>query len=109
MFTLIRVRLITELVSRERFSIGIDDVNGFVTHFRNILFLALCLTVFPAESRAEDEKILPPEVLSGAEHLLSLVGPTNGKKFEPERIAGLMDFVTRSKKEGERFSAGSAN
>jgi hypothetical protein len=103
------INCLGRVVSGERYRIGIDDVNGFVTHFRNILFLALCLTVFPAEGRAEDEKILPPEVLSGAEHLLSLVGPTNGKKFEPERIAGLMDFVTRSKKEGERFSAGSAN
>lgn len=65
--------------------------------------------MFPVGSQAADEKLLPAEVMSGTEHLLSLVGPANGAKFQPERIAGLMDFVTRTKGDGEIFSAGSAN
>jgi hypothetical protein len=61
--------------------------------------------VFSGAGRAADEVALPAEVLAGAEHLLSLAGRGNGVKFEPERIAGLMDFVTRSKKNGVRYSA----
>jgi hypothetical protein len=52
---------------------------------------------------------LPPEVLSGTAHLLSLVGAGNREVFSPEQIAGLMDFVTRSKKDGVRYVAESGN
>jgi hypothetical protein len=89
--------------------IGIDDVNGSATHFRSVLFLALCLTVVPAESRATNEKVLPADALSGAEHLLELAGPANDKKFQPERVAALMDFIIRPKKDSERYSAGGAD
>jgi hypothetical protein len=61
--------------------------------------------VFSGASRAADEVALPAEVLTGAEHLLSLAGPGNGVRFEPERITALMDFVTGSKKNGVRYSA----
>jgi hypothetical protein len=64
----------------------------------------VCLGVFSGGARAADEAPLPGEVVSGAEHLLSLVGPGNGEKFQPERIAGLMDFVIRPKQQGVRFS-----
>jgi hypothetical protein len=84
-------------------------MNRFVNHVGTIILFAAYLAVFPGGSPAADETLLPAEVLSGTEHLLSLVGSANGEKFRPERIAGLMDFVTRPKKDGELFSAGSAN
>jgi hypothetical protein len=83
-------------------------VNGLHKYIRKTLLLGLCLIVFTTGSRAED-RILPAEVLSGAEYLLSLAGPNGPANFQAERMAGLMEFVTRPKKEGERFSAGSAN
>jgi hypothetical protein len=82
-------------------------MNRFANHVRVFGIFVLLLTVFQAGSRAADEVPVPAEALSGAEHLLSLVGPGNGETFQPERIAGLMGFVTRYKKEGVRFSAGS--
>ena len=88
---------------------GTDAMNKFVHPLVAIVFISACFALFPVGSRAADDKLLPPEVLSGTEHLLSLVGSANGAKFQPERIAGLMDFVTRKKKDGEIFSAGSAN
>jgi hypothetical protein len=53
--------------------------------------------------------LLPPEVVSGTVHLLSLVGDGNREAFHPERIAGLMDFVTRPKKDSMRYAAESGN
>jgi hypothetical protein len=81
----------------------------FADSLRALVFISACIALSAGGSRAADEKILPAEVLSGTEHLLSLVGSANGVKFQPERIAGLMDFVIRNKKDGEIFSAGSAN
>ncbi len=81
----------------------------FVTPMRLVGVFVLFLVAFPGINRAADEVSVPPEVLAGAEHLLSLVGPSNGEKFQPERIAGLMEFVTRPKKENARFSAGNGN
>lgn len=88
---------------------GTGAMNKFVHFLRALIFISACFALLPVESRAADEKLLPAEVLSGTEHLLSLVGAANEAKFQPERIAGLMDFVTRNKKDGEIFSAGSAN
>jgi hypothetical protein len=79
------------------------------THVWLVGVFALLLAVFPGAGRAADEVSVPAEVLAGAEHLLSLVGSSNGGEFQPERVAGLMDFVTRPKKEGTRFSAGNGN
>jgi hypothetical protein len=81
----------------------------FVTPMRLVGVFAFLLAAFPITSRAADEVSVAPEVLAGAEHLLSLVGPSNEEKFQPERVAGLMEFVTRPKKEGTRFSAGNGN
>lgn len=72
-------------------------------HFLGVL--AACIAIFAGTSRAAEERPLPPEVAAGAEHLLSLVGPHNRETFQPERIAALMAFVTRSKRDGERFEA----
>ncbi len=47
-----------------------------------------------------DEAPVPAEAAAGAAHLLSLVGPDNRREFEPGRIAGLMDFILRPKKDG---------
>jgi hypothetical protein len=80
-----------------------------IHHLQALVLFSVCFVLFPAGSRAADDKLLPPEVLSGTEHLLSLVGSGNGAKFQPELIAGLMDFVARNKKDGEIFSAGSAH
>jgi len=88
---------------------GTDAMNKFVHPLIAIVFISACFALFPAGSTAADEKLLPPEVLSGTEHLLSLVGSGNGAKFQPERIAGFMDFIIRNKMDGEIFSAGSAN
>lgn len=82
-------------------------MNRFANHVRVLGVFALLLTVFPGGSQAADEVPLPGEVISGAEHLLNLVGSGNEATFQPERIAGLMAFVVRYKKEGVRFSAGS--
>jgi len=84
-------------------------MNRFVNTLRVLIFISACSVLIPAGGKAADEKILPAEVLSGTEHLLSLAVPGSGAEFQPERIAGLMDFVTRNKKDGEIFSAGSAN
>ena len=84
-------------------------MNRFLHSLWVLVFLSACSVLFPAGSKAADEKILPAEALSGTEHLLSLVGPGSGAEFQSERIASLMDFVTRNKKDGEIFSAGSAN
>jgi hypothetical protein len=73
-----------------------------------LLVSLACLVWAPAGTRAADEELLPPEVLSGAEHLLKLAGPSNEAHFQPEYIAKLMEFVIRDKKTGEVFSAGSA-
>jgi hypothetical protein len=83
-------------------------MNQFANPMKALIVISACIALFPVGSRAADEKLLPAEVLSGTEHLLSLVGPSNGTKFHPERLAGLMDFVTRNKRDGEIFSAGSA-
>ena len=80
-----------------------------IDSLRIILLLSACVALLPAGSKAAEEKLLPAEVVSGTEHLLSLVDSANGATFQPERIAGLMDFVTRNKKDDEIFSAGSAN
>jgi hypothetical protein len=74
-----------------------------------VAILTLCMAAVPSAARAVEEAPLPPEVVAGAEHLLSLVGSGNRETFQPERIAGLMDFVTRSKKDGARFAAEPAN
>ena len=81
----------------------------FVHRLNLLILLPVCIAMLPAGSMAADEKLLPSDVLSGTEHLLSLVGSGNGEKFQSERIAGLMDFVIRNKKNGEIFSPGSAN
>ncbi|HSV94318.1 MAG TPA: hypothetical protein VLH81_14645, partial [Desulfobacterales bacterium] len=47
-----------------------------------------------------DEAPVPAEAAAGAAHLLSLVGPDNRREFEPERIARLMEFILRPKKDG---------
>ncbi len=76
-----------------------------LNHFRMLGLVVMWLAVFPGILPAADEAPLPPEVVAGAEHLLSLVGPGNQESFQPERIAGLMEFVTRSKKSGVLFTA----
>jgi hypothetical protein len=78
----------------------------FVNPFWAITVWMVCLGMLLLGAQAAAETPLPAEALSGAEHLLSLVGPGNAEKFQPERIAGLMDFITRPNKNGARFSAG---
>jgi hypothetical protein len=78
-------------------------------HFRMFALVAIWLTVFPGNLPAAEEAPLPPDVVAGAEHLLSLAGPGNQETFQPERIAGLMAFVTGSKKNGMRFTAEASN
>jgi hypothetical protein len=80
-----------------------------LNHFRVFGVVVVWLAFFPGILPAADEAPLPPEVVSGAEHLLSLAGPGNQEAFQPERIAGLMAFVTRPKKNGVLFKAESGN
>jgi hypothetical protein len=77
----------------------------YFNHFRMLGLVVMWLAVVPGILSAADEAPLPPEVVSGAEHLLSLAGPGNQEAFQPERIAGLMEFVTGSKKHGVLFTA----
>ncbi len=77
--------------------------------FRMLVLMAMWLAVFPGNLTAAEEAPLPPDVVAGAEHLLSLAGPGNQEAFQPERIAGLMAFVARSKKNGVLFTAESGN
>jgi hypothetical protein len=84
-------------------------MNRRFNHFRMLGLVVVWLAVFPGILPAADEAPLPPEVVAGAEHLLSLVGPGNQAAFQPERMAGLMEFVTRSKKNGVLFTAESGN
>jgi len=92
-----------------RAGMGRNFMKRFVNYFRVLGVWAVCMAMFPAAVQAADEALLPPEVVAGAEHLLSLVGPDNRETFQPERITGLMDFVVRSKKDGMRFSAEPGN
>lgn len=78
-------------------------------HFRMLGLVVVWLAVFPGILPAADEASFPPEVVAGAEHLLSLVGPGNQEAFQPERIGGFMEFVNRSKKDGARYAAKSGN
>lgn len=78
-------------------------------HFRILGMVVMWLAVVPGILPAADEAPLPPEVVSGTEHLLSLAGPGNQEAFQPERIAGLMEFVAQSKKNGVLFRAESGN
>ena len=78
-------------------------------HFLMLGVLVVWTAVFPGIVQSADETALPPEVVAGAEHLLSLVGPGNRESFQPERIAGFMEFVARSKKDGVRYTAESGN
>jgi hypothetical protein len=78
-------------------------------HFRVLGLVVVWLALFPGILPAADEAPLPSEVVAGAEHLLSLAGPGKPEAFQPERIAGLMAFVTRSKKNGVLFTAESGN
>jgi hypothetical protein len=81
----------------------------FANHLRAFLVGAAGLVLIPLGGQAADDEPLPAGALSGVEHLLSLVGPGNGEKFEAERVAGLMDFITRPKQGGTRYSAGTGN
>jgi hypothetical protein len=67
--------------------------------------LAAWMVLIQGTVQAKDETPLPPEVVAGTKHLLSLAGAGNREAFHPERIAGLMDFVSRSKKDGMRYAA----
>jgi hypothetical protein len=78
-------------------------------HFRALGLVAMWLAFFPGILPAAGEAPLPPEVVAGADHLLSLVGAGNRETFQPERIDGLMEFVTGSKKNGVLFTAESGN
>lgn len=80
-------------------------MNRYARCISVIGLFAVGLAAFPVGIQAMEEEAVPAETLSGAKHLLNLVGSANEEKFQPEKIAALMDFVTRSKKEGVRFSA----
>jgi hypothetical protein len=68
---------------------------------RVLLPLVLLLLVASAgPGRCLDEIPVPAEAASGAAHLLSLVGPDNRREFQPERLAGLLEFILRPKKDG---------
>src|SRR5512137_1150863 len=68
---------------------------------RVLLPLVLLLLVASAGTgRCLDEIPVPAEAASGAAHLLSLVGPDTGREFQPERLAGLLEFILRPKKDG---------
>jgi hypothetical protein len=89
----------------EKYENRADFMKRFVKYIGVLGLLAAFFCACPVSIEAMEEEPLPAEVLSGAEHLLSLVGSGNGETFHPERIAGLMDFVTRPKKDGVRFAA----
>ncbi len=84
-------------------------MNRRFNHFHVLAVLVAWLAIFPGILPAADEAPFPPEVVAGAEHLLSLVGSGNQETFQPEQIAGFMEFVTRSKKSGMRYAAESGN
>jgi len=88
---------------------GTDIMDRFLIYLRILGVFVFCATMFPGGVRAMDDTPLPPEVVTGAKHLLSLVGSGNREPFQQDRVAGLMDFVTRAKKDGVRFSAESGN
>lgn len=88
---------------------GNNIMDSRFNHFRMLGLVVVWLAVFPGILPAADEAPFPPEVVAGAEHLLSLVGPGNQEAFQPERVAGFMEFVNRSKKDGARYAAKSGN
>jgi hypothetical protein len=71
--------------------------------------LAMWSILIAGAAHAMNELPLPPEVISGTTHLLSLAGPGNREAFHVQRIAGLMDFVARTKNEGVHYVAESHN
>jgi len=71
--------------------------------------LAIWALLVPGTLRADQETPLPPEVLAGTAHLLSLAGEGNREVFHPGKIEALMDFVTRDPKSTVRYTAESGN
>ena len=75
-----------------------------------VLAPVACLVamLFAGTAHGLDETPVPAEAAAGAAHLLSLVGPDNRREFEPNRIAPLMEFILRPKKEGTIYTIAAA-
>jgi hypothetical protein len=84
-------------------------MNTSAAIWRSLAALAIWAVLLPGTLQAGNETPLPPEVMAGTTHLLSLVGDGNREVFHPEKIEALMDFVTRDPKSAARYTAESGN